>query len=98
MNLENEIIVSTARTPGLTMRSPSEIIKGVGTVTEQQRKEIACLAARTESAAGDLLRLARECAQDGALVDIGQLDRFAAQDVIATLQKYEYYSRVAKAA
>ena len=96
--IEDQILVSKRRTIDLTMRRPSEIIRAVGTVTQQQHQQIERLAARTESATGDLLRLARECAQDGSLVDIAQLDRFAAADVIETLEKYDYYRRLAIAA
>ncbi len=98
MKLENEILVSKRRTSDLTMRPPSEIIRAVATVTPEQHRTIQRLAARTQSASGDLLRLARECAQDGALVDVAQLDRFAAADVIEVLEKYEYYTQLARAA
>ncbi len=98
MTLENLIIVSKRTCSDLTMRSPSQIIKAVGTVTPEQHKTIERLAARTNSATGDLLRLARECQQDGALVDVAQLDRYAAADVIETLEKYNYYTRLKAAA
>lgn len=95
MSLEKLILVSKRRTNDLTMRSANEIIRAVGTVTQDQQKQIASLAERTESAPGDLLRLARECAQNGALMDVAQLDRFAAGEMIAVLEAYERMERAA---
>ncbi len=89
MILENLIIVSKRTCSDLTMRSASEIIKAVGTVTPTQHKTIEHIAVRTRSAQGDLLRLARECAQDGALMDLRMLDRFAAGEMIEVLETYE---------
>ncbi len=67
-------------------------------MTHQQHQQIEQLAARTGSAKGDLLRLARECAQNGSLVAVAQLDNFAAADVIEVLEKYDYYTRLKAAA
>ena len=97
--LQKILVVMGKRTCApLTMRSPSEIIRGVATVTQQQHEQVIRIARRTSTGPGDLLRLARECAQDGSIVDVKQLDRFAAADVIETLRKYEYYTHAMKAA
>lgn len=99
MILEDEIILSTARAcSGLTMRSPSEIIRAVGTMTQHQQQTIEQLAARTQSASGDLLRLARECQQDGAMVHLAELDRYAAGDMIEVLEDYERHGQRSNAA
>ena len=97
--LQKILVVMGKRTCApLTMRSPSEIIRGVATVTQQQHEQVIRIARSTSTGPGDLLRLARECAQDGSIVDVKQLDRFAAADVIETLRKYEYYTHAMKAA
>lgn len=93
--LQNIIVASKRGVINLTMRSANEIIRAVGTVTQDQQKQIASLAERTESAPGDLLRLARECAQNGALMDVAQLDRFAAGEMIEVLEAYERMERAA---
>jgi hypothetical protein len=64
-------------------------------MTPEQAYELETLQRVTESSNGDMLRLARECAQDPALDCMGEMSRTDAGEMIEVLRTYRYYRDVA---
>jgi hypothetical protein len=64
-------------------------------MSPEQAYELETLQRITGSSDGDMLRLARECAQDPALDWMGEMSRSDAGEMIEVLRTYRYYRDVA---
>jgi hypothetical protein len=64
-------------------------------MTAEQAYELETLQRITKSSDGEMLRLARECAQDTQIESFGHLHRIDAEDMLRTLREYRYYTEIA---